>query len=109
MTASIDQSIDGDESIGKFDVPESLYGPILSELELASYDPLPKKWEGMGWLTIAHADQQVLDIGLYLVRANDGWELAYSLESQPRRYYRGGDAYAFEKLIRQAYQSQERK
>jgi hypothetical protein len=109
FTASISQSISGEERIERFEVPESFYEPILEELKIASFDPKPKKWEGMGGLTITHADQKVLTIGLYLIRASDGWEFAYSLAGPPRRYYRGGDALALEKLIRAAHRSQKGK
>jgi hypothetical protein len=107
ITATINPSITGDEPIEAFGVPESFYEPILEELKIASFDPKPKKWEGMGWITIVRSDEVVLEIGLYLVPAEKGWELAYSVDGKPRRYYRGGDAVALEELIREAYRSNE--
>jgi hypothetical protein len=105
-TVAISQSAIDQGRVERFDVPEAFYKPIIEELKRASFDPKPKKWEGMGGLDITYGDQQELSIALYLIPADEGWELAYSIDGKPRNYYRGGDAVRFEKLIREAHRSQ---
>jgi hypothetical protein len=102
LTASI-ESLAG--NVDEFEVPEPFYEPILEELKVAVFDRKPKKWETLGHLDITYGDELTLEINLYSIYP----ELAYSLEGQPRRYYRGGDMVALEQLIREAHRSQKGK
>lgn len=108
LTASLDYLPSGGQ-IEEFDVPEAFYERIIDELYHASPDDKPAKWMTLGRLAITRDEEPFVKVGLYIIPQEDPAELAYSIDGNPRRYFRGGNADALAELIQQAHDESNQK